>query len=132
VISDARTTIQELKDLVATFARERDWDQFHSPKNLSMALAVEAAELMELFQWKTEQQSWDVQSDPTLRGRVADELADITYFVLNLCNRLEIDLVSSFTVKLEKNAAKYPTDRVRGKAAKYSEYREPPDSQRSN
>jgi dCTP diphosphatase len=82
VISDARTTIQELKDLVTTFARERDWDQFHSPKNLSMALAVEAAELMELFQWKTEQQSWQVTSDPDLSHRVSEELADITYFVL--------------------------------------------------
>jgi dCTP diphosphatase len=122
MVSDVRTTIQELKELVAAFARERDWDQFHSPKNLSMALAVEAAELMELFQWKTEQQSWQVTSDPDLSHRVSEELADITYFALNLCNRLNIDLASTFMAKLEQNAAKYPADRVRGKAAKYTDY----------
>ena len=120
--SDAQTTIQELKGLVAAFARDRDWDQFHSPKNLSMALAVEAAELMELFQWKTEQESREIATDPDLHQRVAEELADIAYFLFNLCNRLDLDLASAFVSKLQQNAAKYPVDRVRGKASKYTHY----------
>ena len=120
--SDTQTTIQALKDLVANFAREREWDQFHSPKNVSMALAVEVAELMELFQWKTEEESLAASSDPVLHRRAAEELADIAYFVFNLCNRLDIDLASAFKSKLEENAAKYPADRVRGKAAKYTAY----------
>jgi len=121
--SDFQATIQTLKDLVAAFARERDWEQFHSPKNLSMALAVEVAELMELFQWKTEKESREVGSDPVLRQRVAEELADIAHFLFNLCNQLDVDLTSAFIGKLEQNVAKYPADRVRGKSAKYTDYR---------
>jgi NTP pyrophosphatase (non-canonical NTP hydrolase) len=120
--ADATTTIAELKERVALFAKERDWDQFHSPKNLSMALAVEVAELMELFQWKTEQESWEVPADPVLHQRVAEEVADIAYYVFNLCNRLDLDLSQAFLSKLEQNAAKYPANQVRGKAAKYTDY----------
>ncbi len=71
--SDDHTRIRELKEQVAAFARERDWDRFHSPKNLSMALAVEVAELMELFQWKAEQESWDAKRDPRTLARVSEE-----------------------------------------------------------
>jgi dCTP diphosphatase len=120
--SDAKTSISELRERVAAFAKERDWDQFHSPKNLSMALAVEVAELMELFQWKTEQQSWDCRDRPDDLERAREELADIAIFVFNLCNRLNVDLASAVLEKLESNAAKYPVERVRGKAAKYSDY----------
>ncbi len=123
--SDDHTRIRELKERVAAFARERDWDRFHSPKNLSMALAVEVAELMELFQWKTEQESWDAKRDPRTLARVSEEIGDIAIFVLNLCNRLDIDLASAVMSKLEQSAAKYPAEQVRGKAAKYTEY---PDS----
>ncbi len=120
--SDDHTRIRELKEQVAAFARERDWDRFHSPKNLSMALAVEVAELMELFQWKTEQESWDAKRDPRTLARVSEEIGDIAIFVLNLCNRLDIDLASAVMRKLEQSAAKYPAEQVRGKAAKYTEY----------
>ena len=120
--SDTETTIQALRDLVAAFTRERNWGQFHSPKNLSMALAVEVAELMELFQWKSERESSELDSDPALEQRVAEELADIAYFLFNLCNRLNVDLASAFLKKLEQNAVKYPVDRVRGKAAKHTDY----------
>src|SRR5437016_2777768 len=90
--SDADTPIQHLKERTAEFARERQWEQFHSPKNLSMAMAVEAAEVMELFQWKTEQETQDLRADPRLFRRVRDEIADVAVYLLNLCNRLDIDL----------------------------------------
>lgn len=121
---DNDTPIQVLRELVAAFASERDWDQFHSPKNLAMALAVEVAELMELFQWKTEAQSWTVGDDPTMLQRAREELADIAIFVLNLCNRLNIDLASAITEKLQANAEKYPAEIVRGSPDKYTKYKD--------
>jgi NTP pyrophosphatase (non-canonical NTP hydrolase) len=120
--SDEHTSLKELRERVAAFADERDWGKFHSPKNLAMALAVEAAELMELFQWKTEEESWAVRDDPAELARVRDELADVAVFVLNMCNRLDVDLASAIFKKLEQNALRYPADRVRGSAAKYTEY----------
>jgi dCTP diphosphatase len=120
--SDRDTRIEELKARVTAFACEREWDQFHSPKNLRMALAVEAAELLEFFQWMTEQQSSDVTQSPAQLAQVRDEVADVAVFLLNLCNRLEIDLAAAVVEKLEKNAGKYPTGRARGRAAKCTEY----------
>jgi dCTP diphosphatase len=116
VTADDSTSIRELRERVAAFAAERDWDRFHAPKNLAMALAVEAAELMELFQWKTEEESWAVRNDPTALARVRDELADVSVFVLNLCNRLEIDLAEAVDQKLAKNAAKYPAAQAASRA----------------
>jgi NTP pyrophosphatase (non-canonical NTP hydrolase) len=123
VISDDQTPIANLKRAVAAFSKERDWDQFHSPKNLSMALVVEAAELLELFQWKTEEQSWAARSEAEFQERTREELADIVVFVLILCNRLEIDLATAVTDKLKKNSAKYPVALAKGSAAKYTELR---------
>ena len=120
--SDDHTSIRDLKERVASFARDRDWDQFHSPKNLSMALAVEVAELMELFQWKTERQSWEINADPEAFAKVRDEIGDIAIFILNLCNRVGVDLASAVITKLERNAIKYPIELARGKALKYTEY----------
>ena len=120
--SDDHTSIRDLKERVASFARDRDWDQFHSPKNLSMALAVEVAELMELFQWKTERQSWEINADPEAFAKVRDEIGDIAIFILNLCNRVGVDLASAVITKLEHNAIKYPIELARGKALKYTEY----------
>jgi NTP pyrophosphatase (non-canonical NTP hydrolase) len=111
---------QSLRRQLADFTRERDWEQFHSPKNLSMALAVEAAELLEIFQWQTEQQSRD--ADQQIRDRAAEELADILLYSLTLCDSLDIDLLQAAQAKLAHNAQKYPADRVRGSARKYSEY----------
>ncbi len=120
--SDDHTSIRDLKERVASFARDRDWDQFHSPKNLSMALAVEVAELMELFQWKTERQSWEINADPEAFAKVRDEIGDIAIFILNLCNRVGVDLACAVITKLERNAIKYPIELARGKALKYTEY----------
>ena len=109
-----------LRDKLRAFAEARDWDQFHSPKNLSMALMVEVAELMEHFQWLTEQQS--VSLSPDIKDAVAEELADILLYLVRLSDKLEVDLKEAALHKLEKNAAKYPAEKVRGSSKKYSEY----------
>jgi len=107
-----------LRDRLRAFAAERDWDQFHSPKNLSMALMVEAAELMEHFQWLTEAQSAELP--PEGKQAVGEELADILLYLVRLSDRLGVDLRETALRKLEKNAVKYPAEQVRGSAKKYS------------
>jgi len=109
-----------LRDKLRAFAEARDWDQFHSPKNLSMALMVEVAELMEHFQWLTEAQSGNL--DAAKKAVAAEELADILLYLVRLSDKLGVDLAEAALQKLEKNAAKYPADRVRGSSRKYSEY----------
>ena len=112
--------LKELKERLRAFVAERDWDRFHSPKNLSMALAVEAAELVELFQWLTEDESRAL--DATRRRRAAEELADVLVYLVRIADRLDIDLLQAAGEKLEQNALKYPAERVRGLARKYDEY----------
>ena len=109
-----------LRDKLRAFAEVRDWDQFHSPKNLSMALMVEVAELMEHFQWLTEAQSLDLTAKT--RDAVSEELADILLYLIRLSDKLDVDLLKAALHKLEKNAVKYPAEQVRGSAKKYSEY----------
>ena len=109
-----------LRDKLRTFAEARDWDQFHSPKNLSMALMVEVAELMEHFQWLTEAQSGHLVAEK--KAVVAEELADILLYLVRLSDKLGVDLLEAALDKLEKNAAKYPAEKVRGSSKKYSEY----------
>ncbi len=112
--------LEELKERLRAFVAERDWDQFHSPKNLSMALAVEAAELVELFQWLTEEES--AAPDDSRRRRAAEEMADVLVYLVRLADRLDIDLLQAAGEKLRQNALKYPAERVRGQARKYDEY----------
>jgi NTP pyrophosphatase (non-canonical NTP hydrolase) len=112
--------LAELKQRLRVFAAERDWDQFHSPKNLAMALSVEAAELVELFQWLTEAES--AAPDAERRRRAADELADVLVYLVRIADRLDIDLLQAADEKLKSNAVKYPAERVRGQARKYDEY----------
>ena len=109
-----------LRDKLRAFAEARDWDQFHSPKNLSMALMVEVAELMEHFQWLTEAQSAELP--PGDQQAVGEELADILLYLVRLSDKLNIDLHEAALLKLEKNALKYPAEQVRGTAKKYSAY----------
>ena len=104
------------------FARERDWGQFHSPKNLASALIVEAAELLEHFQWLTEQQSRNL--GPEKLSEIKDEIGDILIYLIRLADELGIDPMEAASDKLEKNAEKYPADKVKGKALKYNEYPE--------
>lgn len=109
-----------LRHRLREFAVERDWEQFHSPKNLAMALAVESAELLEHFQWLTEQESSALDADR--RARVAAELCDVLFYLVRLADRLDVDLEAASAAKLAANAAKYPADQVRGSARKYDEY----------
>ena len=112
---DAVTTVAELKKLVADFVAERDWSQFHSPKNVSMALAIEAAELMEHFQWLTTEASRRLPEDPAKLAEVGEELADVVGYSLALANELGLDLSSAIRAKMVKNAEKYPADQYRGR-----------------
>ncbi len=111
--------LEALKQQLRTFAADRDWEQFHSPKNLAMALIVEAAELVEHFQWLTESQSRSLTA--AQREPVAQELADVLIYLVRLADRLDIDLLAAAERKIEINARKYPADRVRGSATKATE-----------
>ena len=103
------------------FAREREWEQFHTPKNLVMALAGEAGELTELFQWLTPDQSLNIMQDVPKAEAVRDELADIFGYCLRLADILGVDLEAAFMAKMAKNASKYPVHLAKGSAAKYTE-----------
>ena len=105
----------ELRQLVADFVAERDWSQFHSPKNVSMALAIEAAELMEHFQWLTTEASRRIANDPVKLAAVAEEIADVVGYSMALANELGIDLSSTIQAKMVKNAQKYPANEYRGR-----------------
>ena len=111
--------LDQLRDRVRAFAAERDWDQFHSPKNLAMALAAESGEMLEIFQWLTEAQSRSL--DAKTQARAAEEVADILLYLLRLCDQLGIDPVAAAGRKIEENARKYPVDKARGNARKYDE-----------
>ncbi len=107
-MADATTTIADLKETVQRFVSERRWEPYHSPKNLAMALAVEAAELMEPFLWLEADESRRLPDDPARLQAVADELADVAYLLLNLCLSVGVDLSDAFTAKMARNAVKYP------------------------
>ena len=111
--------ISALQRSLRRFAVERDWDQFHSPKNLAMALSVEASELVEIFQWLTESESSDL--DDSTRSAVAEEIADVQIYLARLADRLDIDIPTAVDDKLARNARKYPADEVRGSATKRSD-----------
>lgn len=114
-MSDSSTTIAALRDLVARFVAERDWQQFHSPKNLSMSLAIEAAELMEHFQWIDIAESRRAGDDPAKLAAIREEIADVLCYALALANELKLDLSEAVRDKMVKNAAKYPSDKSRGR-----------------
>lgn len=116
-------THQGIKDLIERlrcFAAERDWEQFHSPKNLSMALSVEVAEIVEHFQWLTERQSRELE--PEKKAAIEQELADAFIYLVRLADKLDIDLLEAADKKMAINMAKYPADQVRGSAKKYTDY----------
>lgn len=109
----------KLRDDLRDFAAARDWDQFHSPKNLASALAVEAAELLEPFQWLTEDQSRNL--DEKRRAAVVDELADVQIYLIRLADKLDVDLLQAVRGKMVRNAEKYPVESFKGSARKYSD-----------
>jgi len=119
--NDDTTTLGTLKGEVLAFARAREWEQFHSPKNLSMAIAAEAAELMEPLLWVTPEESRAVMAQPDKRAALADELADIVIYCLEFANQTNLDLSSAIAAKMARNAEKYPVEKARGRAVKYTE-----------
>lgn len=114
-MNDQTTTLADLRQLMADFVRQRDWNQFHSPKNLSMSLAIEAAELMEHFQWLTIDQSRAIASQPEKLAEVSDELADVLCYALALANELNIDMSAAMRGKMVKNQQKYPAAEFKGR-----------------
>lgn len=115
MMNDRETTVLELKGLVAGFIREREWERYHSPKNLSMAIAIEAAEIMEMFQWlDLDDAKLRVNKDAAFRRHLCEELADVTAYVLSLCQQNDIDLAAALEEKMVKNRQKYPVEQVRG------------------
>lgn len=106
---------------IETFISERDWDQFHSVKNLAMALSVESAELLEIFQWATEVQSNNVKLDAKTFAKLEDEVADIFVYLMRIVSKTEIDLETVVLNKIKKNAEKYPVDKSKGNSKKYSD-----------
>jgi NTP pyrophosphatase (non-canonical NTP hydrolase) len=111
--------LTDLRDDLRQFAAEREWDQFHSPKNLASALAVEAAELLEPFQWLTEEQSRNL--DEKQRAAVTEELADVQIYLVRLADKLNVDLLQAVRAKMLRNAEKYPVESFKASARKYSD-----------
>lgn len=118
-MADRRVSPAALRDALRKFTAERDWQQFHTPKNLAMALAVEAAELLEHFQWLTADES--TRLDARTRRAIADEIADVLLYLTRLADVLEIDPLAAARRKMRENARKYPVTRAKGNARKYSE-----------
>jgi dCTP diphosphatase len=112
--------VKDLRDAIRAFTEERDWEQFHSPKNLAMALSVEVAEIVEHLQWLTEEQSQNLP--PAKLAEVREEIGDVMIYLTELADKLGIDLVEAAKAKLEINNRKYPATLVKGKASKYTEY----------
>jgi NTP pyrophosphatase (non-canonical NTP hydrolase) len=120
-MKDATTTTAELKARVLAFVRERDWEQFHAPKNLSMALAAEAGELMEHFLWATPEESRAIAQDPVKRAKIAEELADVVIYALEFANATQLDVAAAIESKMAANAKKYPVEKSKGRSEKYDE-----------
>ena len=121
-MQDDAHTIAEAKEIVRRFCEERDWDQYHNPKDLAVGMVTEGSELLEIFRFKTPEECRELLSDPKRLEEIKDELSDVFYFVLRFAQMNDIDLFSALEDKIAKNDAKYPADRVRGCNRKYDEY----------
>lgn len=106
-MTDQQTNIQQLKDKIAKFVQERNWNQFHNPKNLAMSIAIEASELMEIFQWLSMEESWDINNSSE-SNHLKEELSDVIIYCLSLANQLDIDVATAIEDKIKKNGIKYP------------------------
>jgi len=111
--------IETILGRIREFADERDWEPFHSPKNMSMALSVEASELLEHFQWMTQGESREIQGEK--KQEVSEEVADVFLYLLRMCDQLDIDLIKVANQKIDKNAIKYPVDKSKGRSTKYNQ-----------
>ena len=118
-MSEITYSFESLRDALRAFAGERDWDQFHSPKNLAVSLSVEAAELLQNFQWVSDEQSKALPGDVV--ARVRDEMADVLFYLVRLADKLNVDLTEAAQRKMEVNALRYPVDKARGRSTKYTD-----------
>lgn len=117
---DDMLDINELKKTLENFARVRDWEKFHNPKNLAMALASETGELLEIFRWLNEHEAIDIKNHPEIKTAVSHELADIMLNLIRIADILEINLDTAITAKIQINDSHYPVDKVKGSAKKYT------------
>ncbi len=123
-MGNERVTLGQLKQRIKRFVKERDWEQFHTPKNLSMSLSVEAAELMEHFQWiNTVEEAVKILKNKQKRSEIEDEIADIAIYLVDFCNLYGVDLEKAILGKMKKNIKKYPVKVVKGKMEKYTFYK---------
>ena len=122
-MADNKKTTQQIKKAVQLFVQERDWEKFHTPKNLSMSLAIETSELMEIFQWLTTEEASLNQLTENQKDRIEEEIADISIYLFDLCNVLNIDISRAIENKLKINRTKYPIKFAKGNAEKYTAYR---------
>lgn len=118
---DNEATIEQLKQIIKQYCEERDWDQYHNPKELSIGVITEASELLEHFRFKSEKEMLAMLQDPKKRGEISEEMADTLYFILRLAQKYNIDITSAFEKKMEKNKEKYPIEKAKGSNKKYNE-----------
>ena len=116
-----KSTLADLETMVRSFCEERDWDQFHNIKDLSIALSIEASELLELFRWKETTQLPTLLNDASKKEAIEDEVSDILFFILRIAQTSNIDLAKALERKIAKNGLKYPVDKARGSSKKYNE-----------
>lgn len=119
---DCKTNLNELKKLVKEFCDERDWDQYHNAKELAIGIVTEAAELLDIFRFKSEEEIDKMFEKDNKRKEITEEMSDVLYFVLRMAQRYDIDITSEFRKKLDKNREKYPTEKARGCNKKYTEF----------
>lgn len=118
---DEDTTVAELKEAVKKFRDERDWERYHTPKDLAVSISIEAAELLELFQWKDRQEIQGMLEDPKYKARIKGELADVMNYCLALSNTLDMDMSEALLEKVRDNSEKYPVEKTKGNYKKYTE-----------
>ncbi len=110
--TDHQTTLGELREAVAKFVAARDWAQYHSPKNLAMSIAIEATEIMEIFQWSESSEGTKILADPAVRAAVADELADVLIYIMSFANQVDLELSQAFWNKMARNERRFPIDQI--------------------
>ena len=119
---DSETKIQDIKDCVKKYCEDRDWNQFHNPKELAIGVITEASELLEHFRFKSEKEIEEFFKDSKKRGEIEDEMADVLYFLFRLAQKYDVDLSESFKRKMGKNEIKYPIEKAKGSNKKYTEF----------
>ena len=118
---DSNTNLHDLKEAIRKFCEERDWDQYHNPKDLAIGIITEASELLEHFLWKSENDVVGLINNTEKRGKIEDEMADVLYFLLRLAQKYNIDISDALLKKIQKNAENYPVEKARGSNKKYTE-----------